>query len=97
MYDFQRETKAEMMGLHLDLLRMGRGWKTEFRTLMDEYVGDLRNLKKRHVVCGCFLVERRCLHKALDGGFPIGNVNPKFWQSPHYFYRKGVDCSRHRF
>ncbi|KDR73718.1 hypothetical protein GALMADRAFT_142169 [Galerina marginata CBS 339.88] len=45
MFDFQRETKAEMMGLHLDLLRMGRGWKTELRTLMDEYVGDLRDLR----------------------------------------------------
>ena len=45
MYDFQRESKAEMMGLHLDLLRMGRGWKAELRTLMDEYVGDLRDLR----------------------------------------------------
>jgi protein NEDD1 len=48
MYDFQRETKAEMMGLHLDLLRMGRGWKTELRTLMDEYVGDLRDLREEN-------------------------------------------------
>jgi len=45
MYDFQRESKAEMMGLHLDLLRTGRGWKAELRTLMDEYVGDLRDLR----------------------------------------------------
>ncbi|PPQ88334.1 hypothetical protein CVT25_012445 [Psilocybe cyanescens] len=48
MYDFQRETKTEMMGLHLDLLRMGRGWKTELRTLMDEYVGDLRELREEN-------------------------------------------------
>jgi len=48
MFDFQRETKAEMMGLHLDLLRMGRGWKTELRTLMDEYVGDLRDLREEN-------------------------------------------------
>lgn len=48
MYDFQRDTKAEMMGLHLDLLRMGRGWKTELRTLMDEYVGDLRDLREEN-------------------------------------------------
>ena len=48
MYDFQRETKADMMGLHLDLLRMGRGWKTELRTLMDEYVGDLRDLREEN-------------------------------------------------
>ena len=45
MYDFQRDSKAEMMGLHLDLVRMGRGWKTELRSLMDEYVGDLKDLR----------------------------------------------------
>jgi len=45
MFDFQRETKAEMMGLHLDLLRMGRSWKAELRSLMDEYVGDLREMR----------------------------------------------------
>lgn len=48
MYDFRQETKAEMMGLHLDLLRMGRGWKNELRTLMDEYVGDLRELREEN-------------------------------------------------
>ncbi len=45
MFDFQQETKAEMMGLHLDLLRMGRNWKGELRVLMDEYVGDLKELR----------------------------------------------------
>ena len=45
MHDFQRDTKAEMVGLHLDLVRMGRGWKTELRLLMDEYVGDLKDLR----------------------------------------------------
>ncbi|KAF9469400.1 WD40-repeat-containing domain protein [Collybia nuda] len=48
MYDFQRETKAEMTGLHLDLLRMGRGWKHELRGLMDEYVGDLKDLREEN-------------------------------------------------
>ncbi|KAF5331009.1 hypothetical protein D9619_005244 [Psilocybe cf. subviscida] len=48
MFDLQRETKAEMVGLHLDLLRMGRGWKAELRTLMDEYVGDLRDLREEN-------------------------------------------------
>ena len=48
MYDFQRDTKAEMMGLHLDLVRMGRGWKTELRSLMDEYVGDLKDLREEN-------------------------------------------------
>lgn len=45
MYDFQRETKAEMMGLHLDLVRMGRGWKEELREIMEEWNGEIRELK----------------------------------------------------
>ncbi|KAH0827105.1 hypothetical protein J3R83DRAFT_4791 [Lanmaoa asiatica] len=45
MYDFQRETKAEMMGLHLDLVRMGRGWKQELREIMEEWNGEIRELK----------------------------------------------------
>ena len=48
MYDFQRETKAEMTGLHLDLVRMGRGWKRELRDLMGEYVGDLKDLREEN-------------------------------------------------
>ena len=48
MFDFQRETKAEMMGLHLDLLRMGRSWKAELRALMEEYVGDLREMREEN-------------------------------------------------
>jgi protein NEDD1 len=48
MYDFRRETKAEMTGLHLDLVRMGRGWKKELRGLMEEYVGDLRDLREEN-------------------------------------------------
>lgn len=49
MYDFQRETKADMMGLHIDLLRMGRGWKTKLRTLINEHaVGGLRDLPEEN-------------------------------------------------
>ncbi|KXN93256.1 hypothetical protein AN958_00180 [Leucoagaricus sp. SymC.cos] len=48
MYDFQQETRAEMMGLHLDLVRMGRGWKQELRSLMEEYVGDLNDLREEN-------------------------------------------------
>ena len=48
MFDFQRETRVEMMGLHLDLVRMGRGWKRELRTLMDEYVGNLNDLREEN-------------------------------------------------
>ena len=45
MYDFQRETRTELKNLHLDLVRAGRGWKQELRLLMDEYIGDLRDLR----------------------------------------------------
>jgi len=45
MYDFQRDTKAEMMGLHLDLVRMGRGWKQELREIMAEWSEEIRELK----------------------------------------------------
>ena len=45
MYDLQRETKAEMMGLHLDLVRMGRGWKRELREIMEEWNGEIQELK----------------------------------------------------
>ena len=37
-----------MMGLHLDLLRMGRSWKAELRALMEEYVGDLREMREEN-------------------------------------------------
>ena len=45
MYDFQRETKAEMMGLHLDLVRMGRGWKRELREIMGEWSDEVQELR----------------------------------------------------
>ncbi|KAK7014919.1 WD40 repeat-like protein [Favolaschia claudopus] len=48
LVDFQQEQRSEMIGLHLDLLRMGRGWKKELRELMDEYVGDLRELREEN-------------------------------------------------
>jgi len=48
LLDFQQDQRSEMVGLHLDLLRMGRGWKKELRELMDEYVGDLRELREEN-------------------------------------------------
>ncbi|KAJ7452492.1 WD40-repeat-containing domain protein [Mycena galericulata] len=45
MFDFQQEQRSEMVGLHLDLLKMGRGWKKELHDLMEEYVGDLKELR----------------------------------------------------
>lgn len=48
MVDFRQETKAEMVGLHLDLLRMGRVWRTEMKNAMDEYGNDLRELREEN-------------------------------------------------
>ncbi|KAH8827306.1 hypothetical protein DL96DRAFT_1606230 [Flagelloscypha sp. PMI_526] len=48
MLDLHAENRAEMTGLHLDLVRLGRTWKKEMRELMDEYVGDLRELREEN-------------------------------------------------
>ncbi|KAG6873791.1 hypothetical protein C0995_011016 [Termitomyces sp. Mi166 len=48
MYDFQRETRAQMTGLHLDLVRMGRGWKRELRELMQEYTNGMTELREEN-------------------------------------------------
>ncbi|KAF9227567.1 WD40 repeat-like protein [Gyrodon lividus] len=48
MYDFQRETKAEMTGLHLDLVRMGRGWRRELREVLEESGGEIRQLREEN-------------------------------------------------
>ena len=48
MLDFRQETRAEMVGLHLDLVRMGRAWRREMRGAMQEYVGDLKELREEN-------------------------------------------------
>lgn len=48
MVDFRQETKAEMVGLHLDLLRMGRAWRMEMRGVMEEYGSELNELKEEN-------------------------------------------------
>lgn len=48
MVDFRQETKAEMVGLHLDLLRMGRAWRMEMRGAMEEYGGELKELREEN-------------------------------------------------
>lgn len=48
MYEYHQETKAEMMNLHLDLIRAGTGWKKELREIMDEYMSDLRDLREEN-------------------------------------------------
>lgn len=46
MYDYQRETKAEMTGLHLDLVRMGRGLRRELREVAEGGIGGLAEVER---------------------------------------------------
>lgn len=48
MLDFRQETRAEMVGLHLDLVRMGGAWRKEMRGAMQESVGDLKELQEEN-------------------------------------------------
>jgi protein NEDD1 len=48
MLDFRQETRAEMVGLHLDLVRMGGAWRKEMHGAMQEYVGDLKELREEN-------------------------------------------------
>ena len=45
LYDFRRETKAEIIGLHLDLVKMGRGWRKEMRDALDQWSEELREVR----------------------------------------------------
>ncbi|EJD53098.1 WD40 repeat-like protein [Auricularia subglabra TFB-10046 SS5] len=42
-------TKDDIKGLHMDLIRMGMAWKSEMRSLMDQYVGDLSSLRQENM------------------------------------------------
>ena len=48
MVDFRQETRAEMVGLHLDLVRMGRAWRREMRVATQEYAADLKELREEN-------------------------------------------------
>lgn len=48
MYDYQRDTKAEMMGIHLDLVRMGRAIKKELREGLEGGAGELERLREEN-------------------------------------------------
>lgn len=48
LYDFRRETKAEIIGLHLDLVRMGRGWRKEMREAMEEWSKELNEVREEN-------------------------------------------------
>ncbi|VDB82901.1 unnamed protein product [Peniophora sp. CBMAI 1063] len=48
MLDFRLENKAQMAGLHLDLIRLGSTWRQEMRDSLQEYMGDLHDLREEN-------------------------------------------------
>jgi len=48
LYDFRRETKAEIVGLHLDLVNMGRGWKKEMKDAMEQWGNELHEVREEN-------------------------------------------------
>jgi len=37
-----------LVGMHLDMVRMGRNWKKEMKEVMDAYAKDLRELREEN-------------------------------------------------
>ncbi|EPS98984.1 hypothetical protein FOMPIDRAFT_1061004 [Fomitopsis schrenkii] len=50
MHEFRRETHGELVGLHLDMLRMGRGLRGEMRAAVDEFRGEIAVLREENRV-----------------------------------------------
>ncbi|KAI0784418.1 hypothetical protein C8Q75DRAFT_868447 [Abortiporus biennis] len=48
LYDFRRETKNEIIGLHLDLVKMGRGWKQEMNQVVEMLGDELREAREEN-------------------------------------------------
>ena len=48
MYDYQEDMRTELVGMHLDMVRMGRNWKKEVKDVMDAYAKDLRELREEN-------------------------------------------------
>ena len=48
MYDYQEDMRTELVGMHLDMVRMGRSWKKDMKEVMDEYAKDLRELREEN-------------------------------------------------
>ncbi|KAH9928089.1 WD40-repeat-containing domain protein [Fomitopsis serialis] len=48
MYEFRQETHGELVGLHLDMLRMGRGLRGEMRAAVDEFRGEISVLREEN-------------------------------------------------
>ena len=48
MYDYQEDMRTELVGMHLDMVRMGRNWKKDMKDVMDTYAKDLRELREEN-------------------------------------------------
>jgi protein NEDD1 len=48
MYDYQEDMRTELVGMHLDMVRMGRNWKKDMKEVMDAYAKDLRELREEN-------------------------------------------------
>ncbi|TFK92322.1 WD40 repeat-like protein [Polyporus arcularius HHB13444] len=50
LHDFRQETKQEIVGLHLDLIRMGGSWRRDMREAMGEFAEEMRGLREENRV-----------------------------------------------
>ena len=48
MYDYQEDMRTELVGMHLDMVRMGRNGKKEMKDVMGAYAEDLRELREEN-------------------------------------------------
>lgn len=48
MFEYQKESKAQIMSLHLEMMSMRRGWRKELGDVMEQYVGDLKDLREEN-------------------------------------------------
>ncbi|KAI8989723.1 WD40-repeat-containing domain protein [Trametes punicea] len=48
LHDFRAETKAEIVGLHLDLIRMGSSWRREMQEALGGFGEELRALREEN-------------------------------------------------
>ncbi|KAF8739985.1 WD40 repeats protein, partial [Rhizoctonia solani] len=48
MFEFRQETKEDVRGLHLDLLRASRGWKSDLKEYLGDTLEELRLVKEEN-------------------------------------------------
>ena len=48
MYDYQEDMRTELVGMHVDMVRMGRNWKKDMKDVMDTYAKDLEELREEN-------------------------------------------------